>query len=122
MSLRLVWQSTAVAAMTVGVPVLACGRRVLDGTSPCTAYTAIHPTCPPSTLSAGCRYYVNEMADPPEGIQPASHEWVAPGCLMEIVPPTAPKLASCEHVDCVCGSDGRWRPASGSTTAFPCPQ
>jgi hypothetical protein len=122
MNLRLVWQSTAIATMTLGVPVLACGRRALDGTSPCTAYTAIHPACPPTTLSVGCRYYVNETVDPPEGIQPASHEWVHPGCLMEIVPPAAPKLSSCEHVECECGSDGRWRPAPGSTASFSCPQ
>lgn len=127
MSLRLVWQSTAAAVMTLGVPVLACGGRVLAGCAssrlgPCTAYTAIHPSCPPSTLSSGCQYYVNEMADPPEGIHPAPHEWVSPGCALEIVPPTAPNRASCEHVNCVCENDGRWRRVSGSTADFPCPQ
>jgi len=90
------------------------------GPFPCTAYTAIYNSCPPSASGKGCQYW-EEYGNPPEGLTEANGEVAPAGCRIEIVPPTSTGGATCDHTDCVCGTDGAWAP-DGPNQGLPCPQ
>jgi hypothetical protein len=143
------WIWGALGVIFVGVPLAACGGRVLgSGTTgtegqaasgdetgasaaspaltdyPCTAYTAWHFACPFVPGTSGCQVVQPIDGDPLQGWTNAPGEMNTAGCPLEIVPPTSIGGATCDHVYCVCDETGNWvadpsRPGAAPTLCPP---
>ncbi len=126
----------AIAAIVAGLPIvaIACGDRLGTGHADAGGAEVSEPTIPVGALgavqpgsgpypctSATTAYYTTPPLEPPAiGCRELYERTLyhSPGSLVSIVAPTSPNGASCAMIQCLCGEDNRWQPASSSACSW----